>query len=296
MNTPIKLSSRLAALAPGFHHVSIKQPDQFPKGVKIALYPAPVGAGHLSFMQGDTHQAVAFLQHPQDVVVVHVKDAPATLLIVDYKRPECVLQGGVELNIQRLAPVNAPAAGLSSVVIEEKADTEQLVVNQQPFLPVQGVMASGRKFSASNGVVGSPEGTEAISAFAIDHQSLPPGVKLAYACKKVGSTEPDVATAPKMVGLSKVDLPITAVSFLEQIGEGGSYDLKGHVVFAGCPPLAIVSGKELSGPSGREVLVALRVSFVKKSDQPSNPPASVWHDPVVLKSKAVRSHKDPKAN
>ena len=64
---------------------------------------------------------------------------------------------------------------------------------------------------------------------------------------------------------------------------------RGHVVFAGSPPQAIVNGKELSGPTGYEHLVAISVRITPRAQASASPAASTatpryespWEDPTI---------------
>ena len=280
-----KLTSQLIALTPGVYILALKDPAQYPGGVNLGFYPTPASEGAVTFfMAGDkTPRSVAFLQHPQAEVLVRVRQAQSRVLLVDFARADRASSQPIAVKIDRLEHKDAQAA-------VKKSNADQSVGVASPWLPAKGRLVNGKSFSAPRGVVGSPDATQPIAAFGLDGGSLPPGVRLAYTCRKRGMDKLFTASAGGMVG-SETEDPIAAIAFTATGPEGGHHEIKGHVVFAGCPPLAIVSGKELSGPTGREILVALRVAVTNTADTRGNSPKkSVWDDPAVLKSKTRSPH------
>lgn len=280
MNQQVKLQSRLVALPQGVYLIRIKPGQRLDKGIKLGLYPSPLGKGRLVFINNKKPEPVAFLQQESDEVLVVVKENQATLLVVDFKHPQSKQTTLVEISVEKLEPKDGGGSKNG-----EKKHKKQSIRSTRGWLPLKAILVGGAEIDAPNGSIGAPGSSKEITAFAIDDNALPEGVDLVYACRKAGQQNAMFEKAGNVLGLDKQDLPITAVSFMSRTADGKDVVLTGHVAFAGQPPLAIVSGKELSGPTGREALVALRVSFANKTGVPGvTPTPSVWNDATVLKS------------
>ncbi|MCK2097705.1 hypothetical protein [Thauera aromatica] len=113
--------------------------------------------------------------------------------------------------------------------------------------------------------------------FSVDLADFLPGLVLAYSCRSGKGAEPDVGTNGHFVGTRRQAKPITSVAFSLSGERAADFELVGQVVFAASPPLAILSAKELTGPTGAEPLVALNLEIRPTATQAS-PPASPWSD------------------
>nr|MBF0685563.1 hypothetical protein [Pseudomonas sp.] len=83
---------------------------------------------------------------------------------------------------------------------------------------------------------------------------------------------------------------IQAVTFGLVGPQQKAYQLSGHVVFAGSAPQAIVNGKELSGPTGFENLVAISVNITPRTQASAAPKyESPWEDPTITQIYKARA-------
>jgi hypothetical protein len=127
--------------------------------------------------------------------------------------------------------------------------------------------------------LGDPSSPLRLEGFAVAADHLPPGLNLAYSCRTPGQDEPQAALAGSFVGSRQKARAITTVAFNIGGAASADYALGGEVAFAGQPPVAIVPGRELSGPTGTEPLVAIRPEIAKRAIVAR--PASPWDDPAI---------------
>src|SRR5690606_30589006 len=136
--------------------------------------------------------------------------------------------------------------------------------------------------AAQGGWLGNPEGNARLEGFAVNWPNKPQGVDLAYSCKVAGQGKQPAVLSGKFAGTRRKAAGIQAITFGLVGPEQKAYQLSGHVVFAGSPPQAIVNGKELSGATGFENLVAISVSITPRMQAPAAPRyESPWEDPTI---------------
>lgn len=266
--TELKITSRLALLGKGLYIVRYARGPVAHGASCVALNPSPIGRGSIDFFpaEGITRNT---LTKAGDCVVVRVKGEETGLLITEFATsPQTV---PIELRIDRITNLNKGTSGANE---SESAGADRA----RPRTALLGHIQGAGDITVTDGWLGSPNALERIEGFNITVSGLPEGLILAYSCRSGKDAEPDVGTAGRFVGTRRQAKPITAVAFALSGERATDFRLTGQVVFAACPPLAIMSGKELSGPKGTEQLVALQLEIRPKAPQAS-PPASLWNDP-----------------
>lgn len=289
MNNQIKLNARLAVLQPGIHVIRFREGYDLPEGVVVGIHPAPLGKGEISIIANHSHKPGA-LTRIGDTAIVNVTEELAGILIVEYCQSGQPLDVPIDIAIDTIGGVaKRQQAAQSAMPNQPVVTANQSVVAPQKkneCIPLRAVTVTGTAIVSPNGEIGDirqPNPAQAIAAFACAQSALPDGVTLSYGCRNLGSTEKYISAAGNMVGLPKGSSAICAINFTLGGEFAEQYELNGNVAFAGQPPLAIVSGKELTGPTGREALCALSVSIRKRADEPGFAPSkSVWDHPSVI--------------
>nr|WP_019367392.1 hypothetical protein [Pseudomonas luteola] len=265
--TALKVSSRIAMLDVGMYIFRYALSDtQLSAKSCLSLHHSPIGKGSVDFFPGEGITRNT-LTAPGDCVVVRVKGTQASVLITEYI-PEGET-GTIQLRIDRIE------TSLPKPSINKPADTPKAPARCQ--LKLLGHIEARGDVVAEGEWLGEPNTSLRMEGFSIGWQEQPAGLDLAYLCRTGKSSEPQVGLAGQFVGTRRQAKPITTVAFTLSGPKATNYQLSGQVVFAGCPPLSITPGKELSGPNGLEQLVAIQIVIMPKAAQVS-PPASPWND------------------
>lgn len=265
---PLSIYSRIAALEVGmyiFRLITDPAPNTANK-IFLSLNQSPIGKGAVDFFPGEGVTRNTLFRSG-DCVVVRVKGGPAGVLITEYK-PEGETRS-IQLRIDRIDANPKPA--------EQKPERPVAPSAQNITLKLLGHIERRGDVSVTDDWLGEPTSTARIEGFSIDWADKPKGVELAYLCRTGKGAEPIVAMSGQYAGTRRQAKPITAVAFTLTGTDAADYELSGQAAFAGQTPVTISSDKELSGPSGTEQLVALRIVVQHKAAQVS-PPASPWDD------------------
>lgn len=272
-NANFKISSRLALLNSGLYVVRCSAGLAGDHPDCITLNPSPIGRGTVDFFpaEGVSRNTLA---KAGDCIVVRVKGDQASILITEFKTASNTTP--IEIRIDRVTPV---AKETDEDATQPAAPRAESSVTKPTSLrtTLTGHIERTGDVSVDAGWLGSPDSIHRIEGFSVTVPDIPEGVVLAYSCRCGVNGETDVGMAGKFVGTRRQAKPITAVAFALSGEHAASFELTGKVAFAACPPLAIVPGQELSGPTGTEQLVALQLSITAKATQAS-PPASPWSD------------------
>lgn len=268
MNQELKISSRLALLSAGLYVIrhATAPPDNHSSCV--TLNPSPIGKGSVDFFPGEGVSRNTLVK-AGDCIITRVKGEQAGVLITEFKTS--INAPSVELRIDRVAtdPRVTPSAPAPAAVTPLQAGKLQAVLT--------GHIERTGDVTVDRGWLGSPDSRFRIEGFAVTVPDAPEGLVVAYSCRTGPNSEPDLGTAGQFVGTRRQARPITSVAFVLSGERATDFELTGLVAFAACPPLAIVPGKELSGPTGTEQLVALQLAITPKAT-PAFPPASPWGD------------------
>lgn len=278
MESPaLKLSSRIAVLDLGMYifRYSVPAGDTQRKSC-LTLHQSPIGKGSVDFFPGEGVTRNT-LTTPGDCVIVRVKGAQASVLITEY-HPESE-SNRIQLRIDK---IDTSASLALAAVGSQKASGDR-PPNDQPKaceLEWLGHIETRGDVPVRSGWLGNPDSVLRLEGFAANWLKKPEGLDLAYLCRAGKGTEPQVGLAGTFVGTRRQAKPITSVAFALSGKNAADYKLTGQVVFAGSPPLTISPDKELSGPTGAEQLVAIRVVVTPRAAQASSP-ASPWSDPAT---------------
>lgn len=265
----LKIRSKLALLESGLYIVRYTSHNVV-DGISCAtLNSSPIGRGAIDFFpaEGVTRNT---LTKPGDCIVLRVKGDKAGLLITEFASSNQTAP--IELRIDRIGNTE-PATS----VPEQTASQPRLQPTKiSPVLTghIEGIGDT----TATNGWLGTPNSSKRIEGFSVDVTGLPQGLVLAYSARSGKGTEPQIGTVGRFVGTRRQAKPITAVAFALSGERANNFELIGQAVFAATPPLPLVSGKELTGPSGTEQLVALQLEIRPKAS-PQSAPVSPWEDP-----------------
>ena len=109
--------------------------------------------------------------------------------------------------------------------------------------------------------LGDPQSSRRLEGFAIQWPGKPQDVDIAYSCVIGGLGRSPAVLSGGFCGSRQRAAPITALSCSLVGKNAATYELRTEAVFAGCPPQKLRSGVEVRGITGREPLVALKVSI-----------------------------------
>lgn len=286
--TDIAVSSSLRVLAPGMWIIRYFDGGSSTTPPAVILNPSPIGKGSVDFFPGDgvTRNTLA---KAGDCMIARVKGESASILISEL-HPAGQQQAQVKLRIDKIdtsfAGSNTPAAPqpanqqLSAALNKLASITSAAAVpaGQGINIKLVGHIERRGDVVVHNDWLGAPNSTQRIEGFSVSCEGLPEGVNLGYSCRSSRQGPPQVALANNFVGTRRQAKPITAVAFNLGGAKALDFALTGSVVFAGQLPTPIVTGKELSGPTGQEPLVAMRLSITPKQQDSYNSP---WDDPAI---------------
>ena len=283
----IEVSSKLAYLQPGMYVVRLLDDAQ---GNVLMLSSTPVGRGTLDFFPGEGVSRNA-LTRAGDCIVVRVNGALAPLLLTEFQKPG--QKQRLTLKIDRVLQEN-----LKETLSPSQASNIAQAGSQQKPLP--SVRQFGHIQAVGDTVVqdawlGDPTSTRRIEGFAIGLMGLPDSLGLSYGALIQGSRHYVNATSGQFVGTRQKSKSLVGVFFDLSGDDADQYVLTGQVVFSGQAPQTIQSGQPVTGPTGTEPLVALRLVVIPKSGLTAGPAAaseaSGWNDPQVTTIKKRRSPK-----
>ena len=291
--TDVTVSSSLRVVEPGLWIIRYFESGSVSAPPAVMLTPAPIGKGSIDFFPGEGVTRNT-LTKPGDCLVARVKGGAASLLVSEFHPAGQAAQ--VKLRIDKVdtsfagsaAKAPAPQRATQPSAAQPLSDTlnqlNQLsrltgaATGQGIQIKLVGHIERRGDVVVHNDWLGTPTSTQRIEGFSISCEGLPAGVSLGYSCRSDQQATPQVALAGNFVGTRRQAKPITAVAFNLGGAKSADYALSGSVVFAGQPPIAIVTGQELRGLTGREPLVALRLSI---SPAPRETSSSPWDDPAI---------------
>lgn len=268
----LKISSRIAMLNVGMYIFRYASLRSDPLRGCISLHHSPIGKGSVDFFPGEGISRNT-LTKQGDCVIVRVKGSQASVLITEY-HPEGGTPNSVQLQIEQIgtAAKTEPRQHAGKAV-----QLEAFEAPRPCSLKLLGHIETRGDVTVENTWLGNPNSLLRLEGFSIAWDNQPQGLDLAYLCRSSKGGEPQVGLAGQYVGTRRQAKPVTAVAFTLSGPQAGNYELSGEVVFAGHSPLAIAPDKELSGKSGTEQLVAIRIVITPRAAQAS-PPASPWDD------------------
>jgi hypothetical protein len=214
-------------------------------------------------------------------MIVQVQGASAGVLVTEYHLTGQSSQVQIQLDrIDNLADALTKTPVASTAVPNSLATNP---VSQAPItsdiegidLELLGHIAYKGDVRVRNAWLGDPNGNRQLEGFAISGANFPSGLTLAYSSAGPGDTKPQAVIMGNFVGTRQKAKPITKLAFNMGGPQASNFTLSGQAVFAGQAPLAIVPGQELSGPTGSEPLVAIKLQIAEKIA------SSPWDDPAI---------------
>jgi len=299
--------TRLVQLQPGlylFRYVSQHPPGQCPA---VTVHSAPVGTGTVDFFPAEGVVANT-LRRFGDCIIARVGGGDSMVLVAEFQPRAAALPVPAKIRIDRI--------DTSERLLEDTQATDTVATMPEfaepaptfdpfnepfpdPFAPAAPSGAdtpSGLSLRLTGHIerrgdvrvtdtwLGDPNGTARIEGFAIEWARRPEDVDLVYLCRSAASGQTPAIFSGGFAGTRGKAAPITMVAFALSGPGAINYRLSGQVVFAGSAPLSIEPGKKLSGPTGSEPLVAMRVLIVRKEGEVAMPrAASPWDDPTVTR-------------
>lgn len=276
----IALTSSLRTLEPGmwiFRYA--KHSGSLPPLVSLAK--SCLGQGTVDFFpaEGVTRDT---LSKVGDCIIARVKGGPAGVLITEYH--VAGQQAEVQLRLDRIDTGSAALANQSPPVASTNVQNAQPSSVNGIQIKLVGHIERRGDVVVNNGWLGDPNGINRLEGFAVHCENMPEGVSFGYSARSPGS-QPQAALAGNFVGTRQKAKAINAVAFNLGGPKANEYQLSGEVVFAGQPPRALLPGQEITGPTGNEHLVALRLHIEPRQAANYDSP---WDDPAI--TEIFRAH------
>ena len=279
----ITLSSSLRSLEPGmwiFRYASHSAGSVPPL---VSLAQSCLGQGTVDFFPGEGISRNT-LTKIGDCIIARVKGGSAGVLITEYHAKG--QQAQVQIRLDRIdsrpetlaAAQGAPSGFAPAQPMTTGAAHAGVQIKAIGHIERRGDVV------ANNSWLGDPNGFHRLEGFAIHCEGLPEGVSFGYSARTTGS-QPQAVLAGNFVGTRQKAKAINAVAFNLGGPKAAEYQLSGEVVFAGQPPQPLQPGQEMTGPSGNEQLVALRIRIEPRQAASFDSP---WDDPAI--TEIFRSH------
>ncbi|MEX0740633.1 MAG: hypothetical protein WD071_14940 [Pseudohongiella sp.] len=313
VSSELQVSTSIVALQAGLYALRYQLPTSNNKsGAKpgqpqaVTLARAPIGnaTGTVDFFGNVASNAShAELRHPDDCAVFRVGQGGASVLVVEYFADQSAAQNRVEIVIDRLdgdrsqgrlaaehntasaasANSNATSTATSTATAPALPYSVKTLSAYGELLPLQftGHIERRGDVNVAQGWLGAPEATARIEGFLAEWpQQAQTNPALYYGCATSGQQEIKMVPVGTFTGTRGKAQPINSVCFDLQGEDKQNYSLVGQVVFAGSAAQTIHAGKVLSGPSGKEPLVAFYLVTIRKR-QKKTTKSSAWEDPAV---------------
>ncbi|MBS0371903.1 MAG: hypothetical protein JSS57_22190 [Proteobacteria bacterium] len=255
--TALQISSQVSRIDAGMYIFRYSLDAQSTSKVCISLSPTPLGDGVIDFFPSEGVRDNT-LASPSDCIVARVKGGPANILVTTFRSEDDT--SNVHLRMDRISTAPSPAPARPTA-------TSQTQLELLGHIETQGDVIS------HNTWLGDPTTRLRLEGFSINWPNAPGGMTLAYSCRTGADGERYMGVPGQFIGSRGKGKPITLVTFALTGPRSADFELSGKAVFAGEAPLAIASGKVLSGPTGTEHLVALQLEITPKSVA-----ASPWND------------------
>lgn len=271
----ITLSSSLRTLEPGMYIFRYASHSAGAIPPLVSLAQSCLGQGTVDFFpaEGITRNT---LTKVGDCLIARVKGGSTGVLITEYHAKGQPVQ--VQLRLDRIdTRPEALVQAAAPVTAQVAAPTQSTASNNGVQIKLVGHIERRGDVVANNSWLGDPNGAFRLEGFAIHCEGLPEGLSFGYSARSPGS-QPQAALAGNFVGTRQKAKAINAVAFNLGGPKAAEYQLSGEVVFAGQAPQALIPGHEMTGPTGNEHLVALRVSITPKPVASYNSP---WDDPAI---------------
>lgn len=277
---------KVVQLDRGLFSVSYKSADDTSAPPRVMVSPAPGHERRIEIvLHPDADEAV--LWQPNSALIVRV-DAPATLNVqVLPMRP-----GGsraAAVRIEPITPGSPPSLARTSNAFSVTSSTPAVspAVAGTGLRVLGHVAGIGDVLVGQNGWIAGPSAPSRIEGISIDWPDMPAGLDLRYAVQFANSQAGSGKMVPigTFAGTRGRALPITGI-VLELSGDD-RYQFVAEAVFLSAPTLR-ATGKRvtLSGPTGREPLVGLRVNIETASMAETFVPPMMAEPPKPVRSEA----------
>lgn len=286
-STDLQVSTSIVSLQPGLYAFRYKAAKAEPgRNYSVSLARAPIGGGTIEFFGlSKGAGSDAELRHLEDCAVVRVSQASASVLIAEYFADKAAFDNRVEISIERLDGAARVTAAAKTAVKSKLPYSVKTLNAFGDLLPVQllGHIERRGDVTVAQGWLGDPTATARIEGFSAQWGQQPPAnVELYYGCATSGQHQISMMPVGSFSGSRGKALPINALCFDLRGPDKERYKLVGEAVFAGAPAVTIHSGNVLTGPSGKEPLVALYLVVIcKRQQQASKLAPSAWEDAAV---------------
>jgi hypothetical protein len=246
-STAYQAQTRVLTLTPGlylFQYDSPVSPAVLPVAM-LAQVPLPA-SGRIAFLsQAAGTQPV--LRKPGERRIACVEDGEVQVALTLFV-PADAADPGVQILVDRLGAAPPLPAGPDS------SAPELLPVSLNGHIELQGDV-TGRV----GGWIGNPADRRRVEGFSMLWPERPEGVDICYSCTVAGFGRSPVALSGSFVGTRRRAAPILGISVALVGDKADQYDLKVQAAYRGCGVREGGAGSEVSGPSGTEPLVGLRV-------------------------------------
>ncbi|CCD91749.1 conserved hypothetical protein [Bradyrhizobium sp. ORS 375] len=278
---------KVVQLDRGLFFVSYKSAEDMTAPPRVMVAPAPGHERRIELvLHPDADEAV--LWQPNSSLVVRV-EAPATLLVQVLP----MRHGGsraAAVRIEPISPGSPPTLTRSAMAYAPAAAAPAPALTQDvgPGLRVLAHVAGiGDVMVGQNGWIAGPTAPSRVEGIMLDWPDMPPGVDIRYAVQSANApANSKMVPLGTFAGTRGRALPITGI-VLEMHG-ANDLQFVAEAVFLSAPTLRAIGRRVvLSGPTGREPLVGLRINV--EGAQPADEPIPVQPEPTKASRKETSS-------
>ncbi|MGJ5206456.1 hypothetical protein [Bradyrhizobium sp. HKCCYLR20261] len=277
---------KVVQLDRGLFFVSYKSAEDVAAPPRVMVSPAPGHERRIELvLHPDADEAV--LWQPNSSLVVRV-EAPATLIVQVLP----MRHGGsraAAVRIEPITPGSPPTLTRTAAAYAPTAPSPALTQDVGPGLRILAHVAGiGDVMVGQNAWIAGPSAPSRVEGIMLDWPDMPPGVDIRYAVQFANAPAGNSKMVPlgTFAGTRGRALPITGI-VLEMHG-ANDLQFAAEAVFLSAPTLRAVGRRVvLSGPTGREPLVGLRINV--ESTQPAEDAVPMAPEPAKVSRKEASS-------
>lgn len=262
-------------LQPGMY--ILRHPRQSMAPLSVARAPGASASGKMETLgTPGTHGAV--LRDGGDCIVLHISEAPVTLLVSAFIERKDDPVPALRLDQIALERTSTPVFSSGAAPAPAAAGMQ---IRAQGITLIGHIERTGDAVAAPGERLGDPDSLLRVEGLQVMWPDRPDGVDIAYSIVvENGGTMPIVKTG-KFCGTRGEARRITEVTFALIGPRAGQFRLEGMAHFSGGFQVALQSAVALSGPSGLEHLTALSLCAMPAAEGAHH--VNPWHESATTR-------------
>lgn len=277
----MQLENSIVRLQPGIYILRHPKGGMPPISVGRALGDAQSTGRVEALSTPGTHGTI--LRDGSDCIVMQVSGAPVDLLVTSYLPAKGASMGKLRIDHIGLDEPStvpmvpaAPAAPVAQPVPRQVPAELPIQIAPHGLTLIGHIERVGDAVAVPGATLGDASSGLRLEGFQIEWPDAPAGVRLEYAVSVEGVGALPQATTGNFCGTRGQGLRINELH-LHLTGPNASlYQLDGRAHFSGGFAIPVGDGAPISGPSGLEHLVALRLAVIGRGRRGADAPKGIW--------------------